>query len=517
MRVLDAAQMREADARGCARLGEVALMRSAGSAIAETIRALAPGARRIVAFAGPGNNGGDAFAAFAALAELGLGLEFECTVYALPAPTPSEARRDAETRAAAAFVKVTTFPRSLAEASAALERADLALDAMLGTGARSVPGAAFAPAIEALALFGGPVLAIDIPTGADATSGALAPTFVRAHATISLGAPKLGLLLEPARSAAGKLLAGDIGIAGEICALPPPHIETLARREASALLPRRAAEVDKRAAGAPLVIAGSVQFPGAAVLCARGAARAGAGYVTVATPAHAAPALRAHLIEQVVVTWDEGAVDEAIDTLLELTRHASSVAIGPGLSLGEATGQMLRGFIARLELPFVVDASALYHVGKHLDLLRGKRCVLTPHEREFARLSGEGTIAAGSRSARLRAFVARTGVTTLLKGPATEIDDGTTLHVNASGSAALATAGSGDVLTGIIATLLAQGLEPVDAARLGAYWHGVAGQVAAARRPVGVVASDLPETLAEAFAEISRVSPFESPSVQPLV
>ncbi len=227
--------------------------------------------------------------------------------------------------------------------------------------------------------------------------------------------------------------------------------------------------------------------------------------------------LRTHLVEQVVAGWDARAVAGSIETLLDLTNHASSVAIGPGLSLAEATGEIVRGFIARLELPFVADASALYHLGKHLDLLRGKRCVLTPHEGEFARLSGEGTLAAGTRIERLRAFVSRTEITTLLKGPATAIDDGTTLHLNPSGSPALATAGSGDVLSGIIATLLAQGLAPVDAARLGAYWHGVAGALAGERRPVGVVAGDLPELLAAAFAEITSISPFEGASVVPLV
>ncbi len=512
MRVLDAAQMREADARGCERLGEVALMRSAGLAIAETIRALAPRARRVVAFAGPGNNGGDAFAAFAEL-----GSEIERTVHALPARPASEARRDAEVRAAAAGVRAAPFPRTLDEARAALAGADLALDAMLGTGARFEPGAVFTPAIEALNDFALPVLAVDLPTGVDATTGAVAATVVRANATIALAAPKLGLLLEPARSIAGALLVGDIGIACECEAVPGALVRTLDRRAARALFPARKSGADKRSAGAPLVLAGSTQFPGAAVLCARGAARAGAGYVTVATPAPAAPLLRAHLIEQVVVAWDEADVAGAVEALLDLTNHASSVAIGPGLSLDERTGEIVRGFIARLELPFVADASALYHLAKHLDLLRGKRCIVTPHEREFARLSGEGSVTAGTRVARLRAFVSRTGIATLLKGPATEIDDGATLHVNPSGSPALATAGSGDVLTGIIATLLAQGLAPVDAARLGAYWHGLAGRLAAARRPVGVIAGDLPETLAEAFAEISRVSPFERGNVLPLV
>lgn len=512
MRVLDAAQMREADAHGCERLGEIALMRSAGSAIAEAIRALVPGGRRIVAFAGPGNNGGDAFAAFAELER-----DIERTVYALPARSKSVARRDAEVRAEAAGVAVAPFPGTLNEASAALEGADLALDAMLGTGARSEPGEAFAAAIEALNRFERPVLAIDIPTGVDASTGALAARTVRADATISLGAPKLGLLFEPARSVSGRLLVGEIGIATEIASLAPPIVRTLDRREARALFPRRGSDADKRAAGAPLVIAGSAQFPGAAVLCARGAARAGAGYVTVAAPADTAALLRTHLVEQVVAIWDERAVAASIDALLDLARHASSVAIGPGLSLSAGTGEIVRGFLARLKLPFVVDASALFHLAKHLELLRDRRCVVTPHEREFARLSGAGSLAPGTRIERLRAFVARTGITTLLKGPATAIDDGTTLHVNPSGCAALATAGSGDVLCGMIATLLAQGLAPVDAARLGAYWHGLAGELAAARRPVGVVAGDLPELLGDAFSEIMRASPFERGNLSPLV
>jgi hydroxyethylthiazole kinase-like uncharacterized protein yjeF len=155
----------------------------------------------------------------------------------------------------------------------------------------------------------------------------------------------------------------------------------------------------------------------------------------------------------------------------------------------------------RVDLPFVADASALFHLAKHLEILHGKRCVLTPHEGEFARLSGQGTVAAGTRVPRLREFVARNGVTTLLKGNATLVDDGTTIHVNTTGTPALATAGTGDVLTGVIATLLSQGLSPVDAARAGAYWHGLAGQRAAAERTVGVIAGDIADCLGHAYAD----------------
>jgi NAD(P)H-hydrate epimerase len=147
----------------------------------------------------------------------------------------------------------------------------------------------------------------------------------------------------------------------------------------------------------------------------------------------------------------------------------------------------------------VIDASGLFHFAKNLEILRGKPVVLTPHEGEFARLSGKGTVKEGERVARLREFVNRTGITTLLKGQATLIYDGTTMHVNTTGTAALATAGTGDVLTGIIATLLSQGLPPVDAARAGAYWHGLGGKHTASLRSRGVIARDVYESLAAAL------------------
>jgi NAD(P)H-hydrate epimerase len=268
------------------------------------------------------------------------------------------------------------------------------------------------------------------------------------------------------------------------------------------LLPRRAADTEKRAAGAPLIVAGSAQFPGAAVLCARGAARAGAGYVTVATSSSAAGVLRAHLVEQVVVALSDDAQPGAVvQELLEISKRNGAIAIGPGLGLDDRTGEIFRLFLEANRLPVVIDASGLFHLSKHLDLLRGKPCVVTPHAGEFARLSGRGTIAPGTRVERIREFVDRTGITTLLKGSDTLIYDGTTVHINPTGTNALATAGTGDVLSGIIATLLAQGLSPVDAARAGAYWHGLAGQRAAEKRRIGVIANDVADALGEALPD----------------
>ena len=493
MRVLTPAQMRDADARACEAVGDVALMRAAGERIAEAVKRYARGSQ-IVAFAGPGNNGGDAFAALALLPS------YERAIYAQPAPQPSAARRDAEERARESGVTIRKFPQSLADARAALRDCGAVVVGLVGTGARLPLPALFNEAIAAINESGVPAIAIDIPAGIDGERGTVAEPALRAAATVTLGTLKSGLLLSPARACCGDLWVGEIGMPQSALDAQPRTFAALDDEEFLAMLPSRADASDKRTAGAPLVLAGSAQFPGAAVLCAMGAARAGAGYVTVSTPEAAANALRMHLIEQVVVTMDSSKpAKEAVDDLLGVAKRCSSAAIGPGLGLDDWTGEVVREFARRCELPLVIDASGLFHFAKNLELLHGKKAVLTPHEGEFARLSGKGTVKEGERVERLREFVDRTGITTLLKGQSTLIYDGATVHINTTGTTALATAGTGDVLTGIIATLLAQGLTPVDAARAGAYWHGLAGKHAASLRPRGVIARDVYDALAAAL------------------
>lgn len=493
--VLDSTAMRAADTQACATVGADALMKAAGMRIAAFIRARVPEGGPIVAFAGPGNNGGDAFAA---LAELDA--RYERVVYAAESPQPSPARIAALERARDAGVAVRPFPRTPADARAAVEGAALAIDGLFGTGARLPLDASYAAALDVLDARERTVLAIDIPSGIDADTGAVSERAVRASFTLALAAAKPGLLIDPGRERAGELYVADIGIAPSILASYAGAYAALDDRAFLALLPKRSACGDKRAAGAPLLVAGSEQFPGAAALAARAAARAGSGYVTLATAAAAAPIVRAHLLETVVVGISaQDGPKQVVEDLLDLAKRSSAIAIGPGLALNERAGEIVCGAIEGATLPVVADASALFHLAKRLDIARGKRVVITPHEGEFARLSGLGSIAPGQRVARLREFVDRTGITTLLKGRDTLIYDGTTMHVNVTGTNALATAGSGDVLTGIIASLLAQGLSPLDAARCGAYWHGLAGQVCERRRPVGTLAGDLPEALADAL------------------
>jgi NAD(P)H-hydrate epimerase len=497
--VLTPDAMRAADAAAIARAGEDELMQNAGRRIAERIRAMSTPERPIVAFAGPGNNGGDAFAALAELSPA-----YECILARDPAAPSSRARAGAEARAAEAGVRFVSLPTTERVARELLGEA-IAVDGLFGTGARLPLPEGYRHLTRALDARERTVIAIDIPSGVDALTGAVSEDAVRASVTVTLAAVKPGLLLEPAREYTGELWCGRIGIDDAILAAQPREFAVLDDAEFLQLLPRRAFDTQKYSAGAPLIVAGSAQFPGAAVLCARGAARSGAGYMTVATPGSAAQAVRMHCIEQVVVELSDDASEAAVaGELLEISKRNGAVAIGPGLGLDERTGEIFARFVEANRLPMVLDASALFHLSKRLDILRGKPCVVTPHAGEFARLSGGGTIAPGTRVDRIREFVDRTGVTTLLKGSATLVYDGTgPVHVNPTGTNALATAGTGDVLTGIIATLMAQGLSPVDAARVGAYWHGLAGRHAAAKRRAGVVAGDVAESLGAALPEPS--------------
>lgn len=477
--------MRRVDDAVAAAGGSDGLMRNAGARIAEQVRTMLPAGGRVVAVAGPGNNGGDAFSALAELSG-----RYHCVAIADAAARGSDERVAARQRASDAGVRIV----ALEEKPSPLETfADaLAIDGMFGTGARLPLPQAYRSLARALDARRRTVLAIDVPSGIDALTGAASSDAVRATVTVTLAALKPGLLLEPGRDYAGDVRCVDIGIEPQLIAAQPRQFAVLDDAAFLDLLPQRTADSDKRSAGAPLIVAGSGQFPGAAVLCSLGAARAGAGYVTVATPDEAASTLRSHLTEQVVVEIPhDDSPESAAEELLDVCKRCGAAGIGPGLGLDERTGIMVRTFLQRATVPMVVDASALFHLSKHLEILAGKACVLTPHAGEFARLSGLGSIAPGTRVDRLREFVERTGVTTLLKGSDTLVYDGTTVHINPTGTNVLATAGTGDVLTGIIATLLSQGLTPVDAARTGAYWHGLAGRCAEKQRRIGVIAGDV--------------------------
>jgi hydroxyethylthiazole kinase-like uncharacterized protein yjeF len=379
---------------------------------------------------------------------------------------------------------------------------DLVLDALVGTGARLPLGGTLAEFAVCLGRSDAPVLALDLPSGVDGESGAAAGPCVKAAVTLSFLAGKPGLFLEPGRGFAGDIRVHDFNgqLAGLIRA--ESRIRAFDRGEAAAALPPRPVDAHKKQASL-LVVAGSQAYLGAALLCARAAYRGGAGMVRLALPEALAQAAVAALPEAVVLALPEtGAPGEAsLDALLAAARDSDALVVGPGLGRAPSTQALVRGLWTRAALPALFDADALHALA--LAQAPGGPRVLTPHEGEFKALMGPLSLDQG-RPAAARALASAASAVALLKGPATLVarPDGA-WSINTTGSAVLASAGTGDVLSGLIGALLAQGLEPFDAASLGAWVHGRAGdRWAAANAGRGLLAGDLADGLPAAMHEI---------------
>ncbi|MDE2571230.1 MAG: NAD(P)H-hydrate dehydratase [bacterium] len=488
MHVLTRAEMQAADSAAASVVsgGERALMANAGAALAEVCAAYAPAGAHIVCFAGRGNNGGDGALALAELSET-----HHCSLYLIAerdelGPSARIAVEHAAERGVA-VAQLSSHPGAL------LAGADLAVEAIVGTGSRLPLSPQMTSVVAALNAFDGPVIACDIPAGIDADSGAVPEVALKARATLALGAMKRGLLVEPGRSHAGELWIAEIGFPERLLdtyelTWRAWELATFARA-----LPQREPRADKYAAGHVMIVAGSGDFPGAAVLCARAAARAGAGYVTLFTPPEAVAAARAHLVEQIVRPLPEDA-----EELLRALRPASAVAIGPGLGRAPETQSLVRALCA-VERPLVVDADAISALTGHLELLAGKMAVITPHAGEFARLVERRRDEIESDpSAAARTFAAAhpKGPALVLKGSPTILTcDGFAARLGWAGTNALASAGTGDVLTGVIAALMARGLTAYEAAEVSVFWHALAGRVAESHHPGGVLAMDVCEAL----------------------
>ncbi len=467
--VLTPAEMAAADQHAIATgTPESVLIDRAGRSVARHARQMLGGVygRRVTVIAGKGNNGADGRVAARYLRARGIGVE------------------------------VLLLEESFGgvELRRALERSDLVIDAMYGTGFRGrLEGDAEMVAI-ALKASAAPVLAVDIPSGVDGTTGSISGTAVRAQQTICFAAFKSGLLFEPGSSFAGRVSVADIGIAvGGRGQLSVFDVRDLS-------LPARAAQSHKWSSGC-LVVGGSSGMVGAPVLAGTAALRCGAGMVVCAVPGAGAAAQVSgrELVARVLPATPGGALDAsgATAVLAEISRYRAG-AIGPGLGRDEATQSAVRRIVAEADVHLVIDADALNAIAGDPTALSTRHAaglplaILTPHAGEYARLAGRAV--GDDRVGDARELAARLQVIVLLKGPGTVIaaPDGRAV-VNRTGGPALATAGTGDVLTGVIAGLVAQGVDPFEAAATGAYVHGRAAE-ASATAP-DVVASDLVSAL----------------------
>lgn len=503
--------MRGLDARAIESLGipGTRLMENAGAGAARAILArFGPlRGRRVVVLCGKGNNGGDGFVVARHLRARGARVR----VFLLGR------RRDVVGDAARALGRwrgaVTELGDSadLGAMMHELERAHVVVDALLGTGLTGPARGLMAQAIEAVNAVGRPVVALDLPSGLGADSGAVLGPAVRAVLTPTFAGLKRSLLLHPAAGYAGRVEVVDIGI-------PPAETERgittflLEETDIRPLFPPRHRDAHKGGYGHLLVVAGSLGKTGAAALAARAALRSGVGLCTVATPASQQPVVAAlgleFMTEALPETPAQTASLKSRERILELATRMDAVALGPGLGLDPETQELARALIAEVPHPVVVDADALSALAGHLRLLRraaGPRA-LTPHPGEMARMLGISVSQIqADRIEVTRRFCLDHGVALALKGAGTVIggSDGR-IYINPTGNPGMAKGGSGDVLTGMVGAFLARGFDAVNALQAGCFLHGLAGDLAAlAYGEEGLLAGDIIEAIPAAMGRRS--------------
>jgi hydroxyethylthiazole kinase-like uncharacterized protein yjeF len=521
--VVTAQEMQELDRRTAAEFGipSLLLMEQAGSEAVRELAAAFPALARsrVVVLCGRGNNGGDGFVMTRHL--LDRGVQVETFLLASRDEVKGDARTNLEILAKlGAGVREIQDPAQLPLLGERLGTADVLVDALLGTGTRGAVRGLLAQVIELVNAAARPVVAVDIPSGLAADQVEIPGPAVRAALTVTFALPKRCLLLYPAAACAGSVRIVDIGIPSRLRRDAALRLHLLEAEDVAAAFPVRDPAAHKGTFGHALVIAGSVGKTGAAALCGLAAQRVGAGLVTVAVPRSLHDILEVKLTEVMTVplpeTEERTVAREALEPLGRLMEGKNAVALGPGLGTHPSTRQFVREFLATCRAPVVLDADGLNALAGEADLLRSAAgpLVLTPHPGELSRLLDvprEEILA--DRIKVAQDVATRLRVTLILKLARTIVADAASgATINPTGNPGMASGGTGDVLTGLIAGLLAQGREPGLAARAGAYLHGLAGDLAAgALGEEPLLAGDLLERVPEAIRRLKAGGPHPGP------
>jgi len=502
----DAEQMRAVDRAAIEQyaIPGVDLMERAGTHVARAVeRAARDG--RVAVLCGTGNNGGDGLVAARVLRAAGREVTVVCV--GDPAGYRGDAAVNMTRLAGEGPRRLDGTPwQGFGAAGDPLAGATVLVDALLGTGFQGSPRDEAARAIELINGHGAPVVAVDVPSGIDADDGTVPGVAVRADVTVTFHAAKVGLWVHPGKGHAGTVQVVDIGIPASV------HVDTsagLATAAVAAGLPRRGAESSKFTSGHVVVVGGSRELAGAPRMAAAAAMRAGAGYVSVCVPAAIQPSIAAGMVELMghALPEEQGALSPVgADETLELAARAGALVVGPGLGRSGGARELTRELASASPVPFVLDADGIAAFDGDAAALaeRAAAAVITPHAGELGRLLGVSSEEVQARRlAHARAAAARCSAITVLKGDDTivALPDGR-VAISPGDSPALATAGTGDVLSGVIGALLAEGCEPVRAACAAVWLHAEAGRVAAREHGAaeGVVASDVIAALPRARA-----------------
>jgi len=519
--ILTAQQMRRIDRRTIRDFGipEIVLMENAGAQTAAFLARTFPemAARRLLFLCGRGNNGGDGFVAARHLH--GRGIPFEVILFGRRSDVGGSAAVNLKTllRLGVRPVEVTG-PPAWRRAKRLLERADLVVDAILGTGlSRPVTGF-LARVFDDVNAADVEVVAVDVPSGLSGDTAAVPGRCIAADHTVTFARPKMPHLFPPAEALCGDLHVVDVGIPPEAVAAEQVDLELMDAPSIVPLLPVRRADTHKGDYGHVLVVAGSRGKGGAARMTSIAALRAGCGLVTAAVPR----SIQDSFVSRAMEVMTEGLPETSegclaargAETVLRLLEGKSALALGPGLTGHAEVRKLIRDVVVRAPGPVVLDADGINAFAGEHRLLDGRRrtLVLTPHPGEMGRLVGLTTEAIQSdRIGTARSFARAYGCWLVLKGHRTLVaSPAGRVYVNPTGNPGMATAGAGDVLTGILAGLLGQGL-PVDhAVRLGVYLHGLAGDLAA--RKVGEMPLIARDILAQVPRALSRLRPRSLPA-----
>ena len=523
MRILTAAQMREADRFTIEDIGipALVLMENAGRQVVAAIEAAyeAELEGRVAVLCGRGNNGGDGFVVARTL--LQRGIDTSVFVIGAIADIRGDARVNLDIlgRLGLTVVEIAdeqTWELHFSEVS----KCSLIVDAIFGTGLRSSLSGMLETVVADVNAADIPIVSIDLPSGISADTPHLIGDCIDASMTVTLAAPKLPLILPPAEAYAGDVVIADIGIPYEVIeALEGSHIQLMTPEHVRAIVEPRAVDAHKGDFGRVTVVAGSRGKTGAAHLAGIAALRSGAGLVTIATPESCVAVIASMAPETMtepLVEGEPGAIGAAaVERVLELSHDV--LACGPGLGRSAAVGEFVRELLARATVPLVLDADALTVLADDTAVLAGSEerdVIITPHPGEMARLVGRSVEEVQrDRIQTASGFATRHHVYVVLKGHRTVIatPDGR-VFVNPTGNPGMATGGTGDVLTGMIAAWLAQLLDAEAACRLAVFLHGVAGDMAeASEGQVSMVASDIVNLLGEALTQLTSPPPKEAP------
>lgn len=488
--LLDAPRMRAVDRWAIERQGvpSLELMERAGEGVVRAVERVAPDGP-VAVVCGKGNNGGDGFVAARLLRQTGREVHVVCT------SAPEQLSGDAR-------VNFDLLPGEEAlvfedAGGETIRRAAVVVDALLGTGFEGAPRGPVADAIEAVNDAGAHVVSVDVPSGVDASTGEVAGTAVQAECTVTFHTAKPGLWVHPGKGQAGETVVIDIGVPRGA----PLDTDTgLVGPSVLAELPSRGSASTKFTSGHVVVVGGSRGLTGAPAMTSLACMRTGAGYVTACVPHSLTEILDVQLMEVMTFGLESkgsSLVPDGIDRALAILGRANALALGPGLGRGEGAAAFARALAVQARVAMVLDADGLNaHAGQLSDLTaRQAPTVLTPHAGELGRLLGlDSEEIERARLRHVRAAARQSGAVVLLKGDDTLVaaPDGR-VAVNPGASPALATAGTGDVLSGAISALLAQGLDAFTAAACGAYLHAEAGREAARRQgsAEGVIATDV--------------------------